>query len=40
MSSLPWILSILSIPLGGFVSDRLATGSWFGVRFGEKGNQI
>ncbi len=27
MSSLPWILSILSIPLGGLVSDRLATGA-------------
>jgi ACS family glucarate transporter-like MFS transporter len=24
MSSLPWILSILSIPLGGYISDRLA----------------
>jgi ACS family glucarate transporter-like MFS transporter len=24
MSSLPWILSILSIPLGGWISDRLA----------------
>jgi ACS family glucarate transporter-like MFS transporter len=27
MSSLPWILSIVSIPAGGWVSDRLATGS-------------
>ncbi len=27
LSSLPWILSILSIPLGGFISDRIATGS-------------
>jgi MFS transporter, ACS family, glucarate transporter len=27
MSSLPWILSIVSIPLGGWVSDRLAAGS-------------
>lgn len=27
MSSLPWILSIVSIPLGGFVSDRLARGA-------------
>jgi ACS family glucarate transporter-like MFS transporter len=27
MSSLPWILSIISIPLGGFVSDRLAAGA-------------
>ncbi len=27
MSSLPWILSIMSIPLGGLVSDRLAAGA-------------
>ena len=26
MSSLPWILSIVSIPLGGWISDRLAAG--------------
>jgi ACS family glucarate transporter-like MFS transporter len=26
MSSLPWILSIISIPLGGYISDRLAEG--------------
>lgn len=26
MSSLPWVLSILSIPLGGWVSDRLTAG--------------
>jgi len=26
MSSLPWILSIVSIPLGGYLSDRLITG--------------
>jgi MFS transporter, ACS family, glucarate transporter len=26
MSSLPWILSIISIPVGGYVSDRLAAG--------------
>jgi ACS family glucarate transporter-like MFS transporter len=26
MSSLPWILSIISIPLGGIISDRLAAG--------------
>ncbi|MFN8240510.1 MAG: MFS transporter [Bacteroidales bacterium] len=26
MSSLPWILSIISIPLGGYVSDRLVKG--------------
>jgi ACS family glucarate transporter-like MFS transporter len=27
MSSLPWVLSIVSIPLGGWVSDRLTTGA-------------
>jgi MFS transporter, ACS family, glucarate transporter len=27
MSSLPWILSIVSIPLGGFISDRLVRSS-------------
>ncbi len=27
LSSLPWILSIVSVPLGGFVSDRIAAGS-------------
>ncbi|MDP2957805.1 MAG: MFS transporter [Longimicrobiales bacterium] len=27
MSSLPWVLSIVSIPLGGWVSDRLALGA-------------
>lgn len=26
MSSLPWILSIISIPLGGLISDRLVSG--------------
>jgi ACS family glucarate transporter-like MFS transporter len=26
MSSLPWVLSIVSIPLGGWISDRLAAG--------------
>jgi ACS family glucarate transporter-like MFS transporter len=26
MSSLPWVLSIISIPLGGIISDRLAAG--------------
>jgi len=26
MSSLPWVLSIISIPLGGFISDRLVAG--------------
>ena len=28
LSSLPGILSVISIPLGGFVSDRLITGEW------------
>ena len=26
MSSLPWVLSIVSIPLGGFIADRLVVG--------------
>jgi ACS family glucarate transporter-like MFS transporter len=26
MSSLPWVLSVVSIPLGGYISDRLAAG--------------
>jgi MFS transporter, ACS family, glucarate transporter len=26
MSSLPWVLSIVSIPLGGFIADKLAAG--------------
>jgi ACS family glucarate transporter-like MFS transporter len=26
LSSLPWILSVISIPLGGFISDRLVAG--------------
>lgn len=26
MSSLPWVLSIVSIPLGGFIADKLAVG--------------
>jgi MFS transporter, ACS family, glucarate transporter len=26
MSSLPWVLSIVSIPLGGYISDRLTSG--------------
>jgi ACS family glucarate transporter-like MFS transporter len=26
MSSLPWVLSIVSIPLGGYISDRLVAG--------------
>ncbi len=32
MSSLPWILSIISIPLGGYISDRLASGKLGAVR--------
>jgi len=35
MSSLPWILSIISIPLGGFVSDRLAQSS-MGIKWGRR----
>ena len=35
VSSLPWILSILSIPLGGFVSDRLSL-SKFGPLWGRR----
>jgi ACS family glucarate transporter-like MFS transporter len=35
MSSLPWILSIVSIPLGGLISDRLSMGS-FGQRWGRR----
>jgi ACS family glucarate transporter-like MFS transporter len=35
MSSLPWILSIISIPLGGLISDRLALGK-FGVVWGRR----
>ncbi len=31
MSSLPWILSLISIPLGGYISDRLSSG-----RIGQK----
>jgi ACS family glucarate transporter-like MFS transporter len=26
MSSLPWVLSIISIPLGGYISDRIVSG--------------
>jgi ACS family glucarate transporter-like MFS transporter len=26
LASLPWVLSIVSIPLGGFISDRLVAG--------------
>ncbi len=35
MSSLPWVLSIVSIPLGGFVSDRLAL-SVLGATWGRR----
>lgn len=28
MSSLPWILSIVSIPMGGYISDRLSAGKY------------
>ncbi len=31
MSSLPWVLSIISIPLGGLISDRLAAGKLGGI---------
>ena len=35
MSSLPWVLSIISIPLGGYISDRLAAGK-FGTIWGSR----
>jgi ACS family glucarate transporter-like MFS transporter len=35
MSSLPWVLSIVSIPLGGFIADRLAAGR-LGVTWGPR----
>ena len=35
ISSLPWVLSIISIPLGGFVSDRL-TKSFMGKIWGRR----
>ncbi len=35
ISSLPWILSIISIPLGGLVSDRLASGR-LGLKWGRR----
>jgi MFS transporter, ACS family, glucarate transporter len=35
MSSLPWILSIISIPLGGLISDRLVAGK-FGPVYGRR----
>jgi ACS family glucarate transporter-like MFS transporter len=35
LSSLPGVLSVISIPLGGFISDRLVTGS-LGLRWGRR----
>jgi ACS family glucarate transporter-like MFS transporter len=35
MSSLPWMLSIVSIPVGGLISDRLSVGS-LGQRWGRR----
>ena len=35
MGSLPWILSIISIPLGGLISDRLSAGP-LGTRWGPR----
>jgi ACS family glucarate transporter-like MFS transporter len=35
LSSLPWILSIVSIPLGGLISDRLVTG-FAGLTWGRR----
>jgi MFS transporter, ACS family, glucarate transporter len=35
LSSLPWILSILSIPIGGMISDRLVAGT-LGLRWGRR----
>jgi len=35
LSSLPWILCVISIPLGGIVSDRLVTGR-LGLRWGRR----
>ncbi|MBZ5554884.1 MAG: MFS transporter [Acidobacteriia bacterium] len=35
LSSLPWILSILSIPIGGLISDRLVAGT-LGLRWGRR----
>lgn len=35
LSSLPWILSIFSIPLGGVISDRLVTRG-LGLRWGRR----
>jgi len=36
LSSLPWILSIVSIPLGGYLSDRLLS-TFLGLRWGRRG---
>jgi MFS transporter, ACS family, glucarate transporter len=35
VSALPWLLSIISIPAGGILSDRLASGS-LGLRWGRR----
>lgn len=35
LSSLPWILTVVAIPLGGVVSDRLVSGA-FGLRWGRR----
>lgn len=35
LSSLPWLLSVISIPLGGYISDRLVAGS-MGLRWGRR----
>lgn len=35
LSSLPWILSVVSIPLGGLISDRLVAGP-LGLRWGRR----
>jgi len=35
MSSLPWILSLISIPLGGYISDKLSSGT-IGQKWGSR----
>jgi ACS family glucarate transporter-like MFS transporter len=35
LSSLPWILTVVAIPLGGVISDRLVSGA-FGLRWGRR----
>jgi ACS family glucarate transporter-like MFS transporter len=35
LSSLPWFLSVVSIPLGGYISDRMVAGS-VGLRWGRR----